>query len=447
MFKIEELVKVTQGKLILKKGPSVLSGVSIDSRKIKRGEVFIAIKGDNFDGHNFIPAALKNGAGCIIAQRKPEGFSGVSFIQVQDTIKALGEIAHFNRSRFNAVVIAITGSNGKTTTKDMAAWVLSRKFKVLSSEGTKNNHIGLPLTLLKLNKTHEIAVLELGTNHFFEINYLSGIAAPNIGVITNIGPSHLKYLKDLKGVFREKSDLIRNLSKPKIAILNADDKYLNKELAKHDGRLFKVGIGINNKSDFTASAIRYLPDKYKFSVNHRLGFALNSLGYYNIYNGLVAVALARIFGMTYPEISSALFAFKPPYGRLNLISKKGIRFIDDTYNSNPLSLRQALDSLDKIKVQGRKIAVIGDMLELGRESLKLHEKAVKQITRSCDKLIAVGSISSLSLKSIEKRDKIISCRNARAAREVLFNNIKANRNDIILVKGSRKMKMEEVFNF
>jgi UDP-N-acetylmuramoyl-tripeptide--D-alanyl-D-alanine ligase len=448
MFKIHELTKAAQGRLIKKGKNADVKGISIDSRTIKKGEAFVAIKGDNFNGHDFIETALKKGASCIIAEKKPRHTGSAAFIKVKDTIKVLGKVARFNRANYNIPVIAITGSNGKTTAKDMIVRVLSSKFKVLGSEGTKNNHIGLPLTLLKLDKTYDIAVLELGTNHFGEIRYLADIASPNIGIITNIGPAHLKYLKDLEGVFKEKRGLITALKSPAIAVLNADDKYLRKELAKKNNRVFKVSVGIKNKGDFTASSIRYAFKKYRFKVNKRLGFALGALGYYNIYNSLISIAVARIFGMGYREISSALSGFKPPYGRLNIINKKGIRFIDDTYNSNPSSLKQAIDSLKKIRVKGRKIAVIGDMLELGKESLNIHRKDLNEAAKSCDTLITAGRISSLSLKGFKlETHNIISCRDSAKAREILFKDIKVNSRDIVLVKGSRRMKMEEVFNF
>ncbi|MBN2831020.1 MAG: UDP-N-acetylmuramoyl-tripeptide--D-alanyl-D-alanine ligase, partial [Candidatus Omnitrophica bacterium] len=324
----------------------------------------------------------------------------------------------------------------------------SKEFKVLSNEGTKNNHIGLALTLLKLDSTYDLAVLEVGTNHFGEVKYLSAIAAANIGVITNIGPSHLEHLKSIKGVFKEKRNLISGLEKPAIAVLNADDKFLRGELLRKNSKVFSLGVGINNPSDFRASLISRVSGKQKFTVNRRLQFALTVPGYYNIYNSLTAIALGRIFGIPYQKIASALSVFKLPSGRLNIIKKKGISFIDDTYNSNPLSLGQALDLLKEMKPRGRRIAVIGDMLELGKNTAAFHAEFIAKAAKFCDKIIAVGSLSSLSLKGINfGREKITSCLNSSKARSILFKEIKANPNDIILVKGSRRMKMEEVFNF
>ena len=447
MFKIYELVKASRGRLISGDGQAVVKGISIDSRKINKGEAFLAVRGDNFDGHDFINAAIAKGAGCIIAEKELK-VTGAALIKVKDSIKALGAVARYNRKRHDIPVIAVTGSNGKTTTKDMISQVLSSEFKVLSNEGTKNNHIGLALTLLKLDSSYDVAVLEIGTNHFGEVKYLSGIAAANIGVITNIGPSHLEHLKSLKGVFKEKRNLITGLKSPAIAILNADDKFLKGELLRKNSKVFSLGIGINNASDFRASLVSRASGKCRFTVNRRLEFALTVPGYYNIYNSLAAIAVGRIFGISYQKIASALSVFKLPSGRLNIIKKKGISFIDDTYNSNPLSLGQALDLLKEMRPKGRRIAVIGDMLELGKNSRMFHTESISQAAEFCDNIITVGSLSSLGLKDISLgREKIISCRNSSSARGILFKKIKVNSSDIVLVKGSRRMKMEEVFNF
>ena len=446
MFKIHELTSAAEGKIISGLTEITVTGVSIDSRKIKKGEVFVAIKGDNFDGHDFIREAIDNGAACVIAEKRFARIKDVVFIRVKNTVQSLGKIARYNRNRYNIPVIAITGSNGKTTTKDMVTKVLSSKFKVLSTEGTKNNHIGLPLTLLKLDSTYGAVVLEIGTNHFGEVEYLSNIASPNIGVITNIGPSHLKYFQNLKGVFTEKSSLLRNLKNPAIAVLNADDYYLRKELLEKSNNLFTVGVGIKNRSDFSASNMRCIGGKYRFKVNQGLEFALSVLGYYNIYNCLVSIAVARILGIGYGKIKAAFADFMPPSGRLSIINRKGIRFIDDSYNSNPLSLSQALDFLDKMKVRGRKIAVIGDMLELGNKSILMHKKAMEKALLASDKLVTVGVLSSSSVRSIKTKDKkIITCDNSQQARKVLSESLRVSPSDIVLVKGSRGMRMEEVF--
>lgn len=446
MFKIPELLKATGGKLISGSAKSRVREISIDSRSLKRGDAFIAIKGDRFDGHDFIDAAIKKGACCLITQREGKR-SGITFIKVRDTTKALGDIAAFKRKKFKQIpVIAVTGSCGKTTAKEMIAAVLAEKFKVLKNEGTKNNQIGLPLTLLKLDSSYDIAVLEIGTNHFGEVEYLSRIAQANIGVITNIGESHLEYFKNLNGVFREKYTLIKNLSWPAIAVLNADDKFLRKAALKKTEIPFVLGVGIKHRSDFYATRISYSLAKPAFRVNNRFKFALKALGYYNIYNALLAIAVARIFGLGYPDIAKGLKSFQLPKSRLSLKKIKGINFIDDTYNANPLSMRQALGVLADFPARRRKITVLGDMLELGAHSGTAHAWAIKEALKFSDILITVGELTKAVItKDRLSQNRIFTCQTSSEARGILLNAVAANAGDIILVKGSRRMKMEEVF--
>ena len=448
MFKVTELLKATRGRLISGSAAITVKDISIDSRSIKKGDAFIAIKGDKFDGHDFIEEVIRKGAACIIkdGSRRSAKTPQVACIKVENTTRALGDIARFNRRRFNIPVIAITGSNGKTTTKEMVSTILSKKFKVLKNEGTKNNHIGLPLTLLKLDSSYDLAVLEIGTNHFGEVKYLSSIALANIGVITNIGLSHLEYFKDLNGVFKEKLSLIKGLKTPAIAVLNADDYFLRREALKKIKSPFVLGVGITHKSDFLASSIKMISAKPRFKVNQRFGFALNALGYYNIYNALLAIAVGRIMGLSYRDIASGLAAFNLPRSRLNLREIAKIRFIDDTYNANPVSLKQALGVLGSFSVKGRKIFVMGDMLELGKKSKALHTQAIKDALEVSDILVTVGELTKGCFnKTILSGDNIFNCNTSPEARRLLFNKLRVGPDDIILVKGSRSMKMEEVF--
>ncbi|MFA4989688.1 MAG: UDP-N-acetylmuramoyl-tripeptide--D-alanyl-D-alanine ligase [Candidatus Omnitrophota bacterium] len=445
MFKVSELLKATAGQLISGSKDTLIKGIAIDSRAVKKGEAFLALKGDNFDGHDFVPQAVRRGAGCLIAQKEVRQ-KGVTFIRVKDTTRALGELACFNRKRFkNIPVIAVTGSNGKTTVKEMIASVLSRKFKVLKNEGTKNNHIGLPLTLLKLDNSYDLAVLEIGTNHFGEVGYLTRIAYPNIGVITNIGPAHLEYFRNLSGVFKEKHSLLAGLQNPAIAILNTDDVFLRRIALKRTPSPFILSVGLKHKSDFFASGISYVRGRPVFKVNTGFKFALKTLGYYNIYNSLFAIALGRIFGLSYRDISYGLAGFNLPKSRLNFLEIEGIKFIDDTYNSNPFSLKHALGVLDNFSVRGRKIFVMGDMLELGDAGRALHAQAIREALKAADVLITVGELTRACLnKNISAENKIFHCGSAMEARRILLEKVGVAPGDIVLVKGSRRMKMEEV---
>ena len=458
MFSVNELLAVTKGKFIQGKSDIPIRGISIDSRTIRPQEAFIAIKGSNFDGRDFIEAAIQNGASCIIRKSQPKSFATrysildtrkTTFIEVKDTIKALGDIACFQRKKYDIPVIAITGTNGKTTAKEMIAWVLSKKYRVLKNEGTKNNQIGLPMTLLDLDSKYDIVVLELGTNHFGEIDYLAKICLPNAGIITNIGPSHLEYFKSLAGILKEKYSLIDNLKKPYLAFLNADDVLLRKKIFIKTSRPFILGFGVKNKSDFFASGIKNENGRIGFFTHLKYKFTLNTFGYYNIYNALVAVCVARVFGLSYADIQARLATFDFPKSRLNLIKLNKINFIDDTYNSNPLSLKEALDTLKNFKVKGRKIFIMGDMLELGDRKEQFHSQAGYRAARVCDVFITVGELSKLAAKAAQSRGfnvkNLFTCESTQKARDILFSQISPRKEDVVLVKGSRAMKMEEVF--
>jgi UDP-N-acetylmuramoyl-tripeptide--D-alanyl-D-alanine ligase len=472
MFRLKEITKAVGGQLLSGDPQLGINGVSIDSRTIKGGELFISIKGSRFDGHNFIQEAIRKGAKAIIAQgkrQKAKGKRKVAYIKVADTRRALADLARFHRQRFDIPIIAVTGSNGKTTLKDMIAWILSSRMKVLKNPGTQNNEIGVPLALLKLDISHDVVVLELGTNHFGEIAYLAGIVQPNFGIITNIGPAHLENLENLSGVYKEKVSLLKNLLSPKIAVLNDDDRWL-KRLRNEKGA-FVVTYGIKDKPrpsstamfyskegrgkcDFPAGEIRLTSKKtVEFAITKNSAscsrIQLNTAGYANVYNALAAIAVARILGWDYEVISRRLktFGFSP--GRLKFTKLNGISFIDDTYNANPASLFEALGALGRFRVRGRRILVMGDMLELGSSKELFHRQAGIQVARICDAFISVGGLSRLTahwaVKGGLSKDCVFSCQTPPEAVSLLFRTIKPSCRDLILVKGSRLMKMEEVF--
>ena len=451
MFTLEEIIIATRGKLIRGKPQDKLKGVSTDTRRIKSGQVFLALKGNNFNGHNFIDCAVKSGAACIIAEsaaglKEP---CGPALVKVKDTTLALGDLARFKRNNFNKPVIAVSGSNGKTTVKDMIAWILSADSRVLKTEGTRNNQVGLPQTLIQLDKKHDFAVVEIGTNHFGEVDYLAAIARPNIAVLTNVGPSHLEFLKDLRGVFKEKSALLNNLSHPSIALINADDQYLSGLIKRARNTSHVFSYGIKQKSDFSAAKIKLEEGRLRFQFNRKFDFELPALGAHNVYNALAAIAVGRILGIGLKTIRRRLSEFDFPKGRLNLIEVNGVRFIDDTYNSNPLSLDKALAAFKSMKCRGKKILIMGDMLELGEKKELLHRSFAGSITNTCDVLVTVGSLAALAAESARaagfKNKNIFCCATSQEARELLFNRISPSAKDVILVKGSRSMKMEEVF--
>ncbi len=483
MFRLAEVVKAVGGKLFSGDTQLRISGVCIDSRTIKHGQLFVAIKGNRFDGHDFIREAVKKGAKAVIGSvHSPQStvHRKIPYIRVSDTRRALGDLARFHRQRFNIPVIAITGSNGKTTTKDMVAWILSSRIKVLKNEGTQNNDIGVPLTLLKLDISHDAVVLELGTNHFGEIAYLSGIVQPNFGVIINIGPAHLENLRNLSGVYKEKTALLKNLKLPRIAVLNADDYWLKK--LRNNNRAIVISYAIRTQSDFNAVQIRLTPPFLQegvgagkeragfieFCVNPALTYSksallgrkgkkksifgqrirLNTVGCYNVYNALAAIAVSRLLGCSYSSISRRLATFVFPSGRLRLVKSKGITFIDDSYNANPVSFEEALGALSKFSAKGRRILVMGDMLELGKSARMFHRRIGNRVARICDAFIGVGNLSKLTAEEARRsgmdKGRIFTCENSAQARDLLFRNLRPYPRDLILVKGSRLMKMEEV---
>ncbi len=450
MLEINELLAATKRKLLQGKRSALVKGISIDSRSIRPGEAFVAIKGNNFDGHTFITQAVEKGAGVVILScvLRHASWAKIPVIEVKDTARALGDIGRFKREKYGLPLIAVTGSNGKTTTKDIIAWLFAKDFSVLKNPGTKNNHIGLPMALSGLSSAHRLAVVEIGTNHPGEAAYLSRIAGPNIGIITNIGCAHLEFFKDLAGVLKEKSALFASLRAPRIAILNADDRSLRRYISREDKKIRVFSFGIKNKADFRASGIESRNGKTEFYLNKKIKCSLNTPGVFNVYNALAAAVAARLLGLGYRRIAERLssFVFRP--GGLNLIRINNIRFIDDTYNSNPLSLKSALDALAGFRVAGKKILVMGDMLELGKGKEEFHCRAGADEDKTCAVLVAVGELSRLAADGARQNgippSNIFTCASAAEARELLYKIISPGRDDIVLVKGSRAMRMEEV---
>jgi len=451
MFTIDEILKATNGKLVSGQPQNIVSGISTDSRTINRGELFIALKGDNFDGYNFINECLVRGAtGILISNKDSSRVSAiaasglVNIIKVPDTLKALGDIAYFHRMRFNIPVIGITGSNGKTTTKDMIAHLLGVKYKVLKNLGTLNNFIGVPLTILKLNKEHQICVLEMGTNHVGEISRLTDIARPNIGIITNVGPSHLEFFKDLETVSRAKMELFKNFNSDHIAIWNADDGMLSSLYQNLTCK--KRTFGLSNTCDFKATNIESIEDGWRFALNESKLIKIKLLGKHNVYNALAAITLADAFGINYSEIHSSLLSFKAPSMRMEILEVAGIKIINDCYNSNPKSVESAINVLSNFNASGRRIFVSGDMLELGEISNYFHHQIGLNVAASgIDIFIGVGPLSKEStmaaVRSGMNKDAVMFCEDSQKAGELLRKTLRSG--DVVLIKGSRGMKMEK----
>ncbi|MDO8536407.1 MAG: UDP-N-acetylmuramoyl-tripeptide--D-alanyl-D-alanine ligase [Candidatus Omnitrophota bacterium] len=445
---INEMIKAVKGRLISggRGGTDIdLSTISTDSRTVKEGDFFLPLKGNNFNGEDYIEAAFKNGA--IGTFTTVDGRWSTAYgkivIRVKDTTDALQMLAHRNRVKYKVPVVGVTGSNGKTTVKDMIAKVLSSKFNVLKNEGTKNNHIGVPLTLLKLNKSYDICVVEMGTNHHGEIRLLADIARPTVVVITNIGPSHLEFLRDLKGVFAAKREILEALSKESLAIVNGDDEYLSK-IKSSDFKVMRFGM--NTSGDFHASRVTIDEAGIKFTLNDRSSFALGLIGAHNVYNALAAIAVAYNFDISYLDTKKALSEYSPAGMRLNAIQAGGITVINDAYNSNPLSMRSAIEALIGYPAKGKWI-VSADMLELGQGEEEFHKTVGETIARSgFSGLITFGPLSkhtsSRALECGMDKKRVWHCSDRAKIVDILKNSM--NEGDAVLVKGSRAMKMEEV---
>jgi len=442
----------------------LIKGISIDSRTIIPGDLFFAIIGPNFDGHDFVIEAFKKGAIGIV------GCEGVSnllqnekvdknkiIIEVEDTLSALQNWAKYCKDKFNTFNICVTGSNGKTTTKEIIAHILSQKHPLLKTSGNYNNEIGIPLTLLQLNESHKLVVVEMGMRGLGEITALTDLITPDLAVITNIGEAHIGLLGSKDNIFKAKSELLQSLNKEGIAILNRDDPYFFKvsEIVR-DKKLYSFGI--ENESDIMACNIRMVGDKgMRFTLEVQNGksreiyFPL--LGRHNIYNALAAAAVAFALGIELDLIERGLSSFKPLDLHMQLSNFfNGIKILNDSYNASPLSVKSALETLAEVGQKNRKIAILGDMLELGEKADFYHQEIGKETAKlSIDLLITVGrggKIIARSSKeegmeeervfSFEKNEKLNLAKK-------LLSLIKSG--DFILLKGSREMKMEEILDF
>ncbi|MCM8781842.1 MAG: UDP-N-acetylmuramoyl-tripeptide--D-alanyl-D-alanine ligase [Candidatus Omnitrophica bacterium] len=444
---LKEILKATEARVVCEGIAKTFSGISTDTRSLKAGDLFIALKGKNFNGHDFAGEAFRKGAAGVLVECQIPKYQLRTVLCVDDTLKAFGDIAHYHRMKFEIPFIGVTGSSGKTTAKEMIYEVLNSQFHVLKNQGTENNLVGLPQTLLRLDSQHDIAVVELGTNHFGEIKRLADILKPTVGIIINIGPSHLEFLKSEIGVFKEKTELLKNLDKNGTAIINADDKLLSKIKRLNCKTIIRFGIG--KTADFRATKIFQEKGMIKFIVNDKYDFRINLLGRHNIYNALAAISVGFLHGVSYDNIYKAFLKFQPVEGRLCLKKIGPITVIDDTYNSNPPSITAALSVLSECKTGGRKIFVCGDMLELGKTTIRFHTEAGKVISRmGVDYLICVGEFANIIRNAAifggMKKDVIFCCKDNTVVLKILKEILKDG--DVLLLKGSRRIKLDEVLD-
>jgi UDP-N-acetylmuramoyl-tripeptide--D-alanyl-D-alanine ligase len=436
----------------LLKGKTI-AGVSTDSRMVAGGELFVALKGENFNGHSFVATVFEKGVAAAIVDTSfnVESVSGRPLLVVKDTTRALGELAHFHRMQFDIPVIAIGGSNGKTTTKDMVSSILASRYNVLSTEGNLNNHIGVPQTLLRLQRKHDVAVVEIGTNHPGEIGYLCGILEPTHGLVTNIGREHLEFFGSLEGVAEEEGVLFEYLGKHKrsFVFVNADDELVRSK-ARRTKRRISYGmhalradlrgkvIGVDETGQATISYASTKPAK-------RDTIRLRIPGEHNAINALAAIAVGLTLKVPATRIRKSLETFRPTTKRMEVLNYEGITIYNDTYNANPDSMISALRTLASAKVPGNKIAVLADMRELGEHGKEEHEHVGREATQlGINYVLTYGTLARSIHETASVQYKFhYDQKNILA--EYLAELIAPG--DAVLVKGSRGMKMEDVVTF
>jgi UDP-N-acetylmuramoyl-tripeptide--D-alanyl-D-alanine ligase len=454
----DELLSATRGRLVREGKKKSFGEIVTDSSKVKRGAVFVALRGERLDGHRFLRDAVRRGARCVIVHRHLRGstFLDTTVIRVPDTLSALGDLAHYRRERFAPKVLAITGSNGKTTTKEMVASILEEasfdgrnlRGRVLKTEGNFNNRVGLPLTLLRLKKSDAVAVVELGTNCPGEIQSLARIADPDMGIITSVAAAHLEGLDSLAGVAREKGALYRNIRAGGAIAVNLDDPWVRRLGAKFKGRKITYGT----RGQVRAESWRPLGSKgIQFRLRagkQRCRVRLNFLGRHNIANAEGAAALAYGFGVKLPAIRRGLEKARPFSMRMQIEDWRGIGVINDAYNANPASMEAALTTLKEIACRGERIAVLGDMFELGRQSARQHRKLGKRVAEArLDRLYLLGAqathVRKGALRGGMGPDRIVMAKDHTQIARQLRSHVKTG--DWLLIKGSRGMQMEKVF--
>ncbi len=455
-WKTSDILNATGGDLVTGSGDGMFSGISIDSRSVASGELFVAIVGEVHDGHTFANSVVKKGVrGVLVEKGQAEGLmledpaaQGTVVVTVADTTRALGALAAFNRCRTPLTVIALTGSNGKTSTRTMLTHIVGRKYETLATMGNFNNEIGLPLTLLRLEKTHTLAVLELGMNRPGEIRRLAEICRPDIGIITNVAPAHLEGLGSIEGILRAKGELLEGLNANGRTILNADDPHVASLAENASGEVLLFGL--SDQAVVRASHVREQRHQLSFHLEvpgETIEVTLNTPGRFMISNALAAAAAGYLMEVPLPEIKAGLECFQPISGRMRILKlANGMCLIDDTYNANPSSVKAALDTLKQMGKQHSRVVVLGDMLELGNQSAALH----------CDigQHAALGNPDRLYLTGDFAHDIAQGAQNTGMdAKRIVVGSVqdicadliaRADSRDTILVKGSRGMRMERV---
>jgi len=425
-------------------------GVCLDSRQVKPGDLFFAVQGERFDGHDFLPEAAARGAAALVCERgkvaKPP--SGCAVLLVDDVRRALGAFAAAGRRMYRLPVIAVAGSNGKTTTKDLIAAVLDRRFDTLKSEASFNNDIGVPLTLLNLTAAHQAAVLEAGTNHPGELAPLVKMINPRLGVLTNIGREHLEFFGDLAGVAREEGMLAELLPPDGVLFLPGDDEWADTIVRRTRASTIRVGFGAQN--DWRATSVRLDKNGLTFRVEapqteFNGEYRVNLLGRHQAVNALLALAVGAELGLDPAAARAGLADCPPPKMRLQFWEVNGVRVLDDAYNANVDSTLAALETLCALPLQGRRVAVLGDMNELGAHAESAHQEVGRRAAElGVGQLFAIGRMAAVTAAAARAAGlaRVIEFADVETACQPVKNFLKAG--DVVLFKASRLCRLERL---
>lgn len=446
---VQEILKATGGKVLCRGNhKDEFKGISIDSRTIREGELFIALKGQRFDGHDFLMDALKKASGAIVSIPPPVPIKGKTIIYVNNTLRGLQAIANHRRKKVNIPVIAVTGTNGKTTTKELIASILGVRFRILKSSGNLNNQIGLPLNLVNISKEYDFAVLEMGASIKGDIRDLCDIAEPDYGVLTNIGQAHLEGFGSLDVIRDTKLELFDAVS---VLVANGDDRFLMEGIDRRIKQGFHnekrlITYGIDSASDIRACNMAF--DEWSSSFDIFIGnekyIDVNPRipGRCNIYNVLASVSLCNALGIPATDIKKGIESFEGVPMRFEFKRIKGVTVLSDYYNANPSSMEQAIWELVRLK-KSRAIAILGDMLELGSYAMEAHEKIANLINKlPIDVFVAVGPLMTMVAEKLSKNKETYIFKDSEEAMGILSKICKEG--DTVLVKGSRGMKMERI---
>jgi UDP-N-acetylmuramoyl-tripeptide--D-alanyl-D-alanine ligase len=447
-FTVQDIVRATQGALVAGDLAIPVTGVAIDSRALGVGEAFFAIHGHRLDGHAFLGEAAARGAACLIVHTLPDDVpANVPLVLVEDTTRALGRLGAWHRARFAIPVVAITGSNGKTTTKELAAGVLATRWEVLRPERSFNNQWGLPLTLLRLTPEHQAVVLEIGTNARGEVAALAAVAAPTVGVVTTVAAVHTEFLGSLDGVRQEKAGLVRALAADGVAVLNADDPRVAGMAAETRARVVTYG---RSATAHVRAVGDVVDDEGGLTLTLESGgerqtVTLGLAGRHNVGNALAAAAAGVALGLPLADIGRGLAGVRPVAGRCVWKRAGGVTILDDTYNASPVSVRAALETIAAHRRGRRVIVVLGDMLELGALTEDAHREVGRQVAAlPADALIGVGRAMPVAVEAAREAGLAEAWHLTTFEDTVAHLLKRLTAGDLVLVKGSRGMRMERV---